>query len=158
MLISETMKKIPLLKYSHQENKHIEQYSEKQLKVIVYDTVRSIKDPEKPFNLEDLDVVYEDGIEVSKGLNGDEYVYRIRVEFKPTIPHCNLATLIGLCIRMKLKENLHVRYKLTIRVKEGSHVLADDVNKQINDKERVAAAMENKSLKQFVLNCIKNEE
>lgn len=32
------------------------------------------------------------------------------------------------------------------------------VNKQVNDKERVAAAMENPSLKEIVEKCIKEEE
>lgn len=32
------------------------------------------------------------------------------------------------------------------------------VNKQINDKERIAAAMENPNLRQLVENCIKEEE
>lgn len=32
------------------------------------------------------------------------------------------------------------------------------VNKQINDKERVAAAMENPSLRDIVEKCIKEEE
>lgn len=30
------------------------------------DIIRSIKDPEKPYTLEDLNVVYEDGVEVLK--------------------------------------------------------------------------------------------
>lgn len=32
------------------------------------------------------------------------------------------------------------------------------VNKQVNDKERVAAAMENPNLNKIVENCIKEEE
>lgn len=32
------------------------------------------------------------------------------------------------------------------------------VNKQINDKERIAAAMENPNLRELVENCIKDEE
>ena len=48
--------------------------------------------------------------------------------------------------------------KLDILVKEGSHSTEADVNKQINDKERVAAAMENPNLKKTVEECIKEEE
>ena len=33
-----------------------------------------------------------------------------------------------------------------------------DINKQINDKERVAAAMENPSLRETVEECIKEQE
>lgn len=35
---------------------------------------------------------------------------------------------------------------------------AISVNKQINDKERIAAAMENPNLRDLVENCIKEEE
>ncbi|KAG5861293.1 hypothetical protein JTB14_021843 [Gonioctena quinquepunctata] len=34
----------------------------------------------------------------------------------------------------------------------------DNVNKQINDKERIAAAMENPNLKEMVENCILEED
>ena len=41
---------------------------------------------------------------------------------------------------------------------EGSHSIEEDVNKQINDKERVAAAMENPNLRDMVEDCIKEIE
>ena len=56
------------------------------------DLIRDIKDPEKPETLEDLDVVFEEGVSVSQ-LSHQTCV--IRVEFVPTVPHCSLATLIG---------------------------------------------------------------
>ena len=34
------------------------------------------------------------------------------VEFTPTIPHCSQATLIGLCIRVKLLRTLPSRFKV----------------------------------------------
>ncbi|CAH1393109.1 unnamed protein product [Nezara viridula] len=153
MSIRERMKNCDMVKYASQNN-NVELCTPEELKLTVYDIIRSIKDPEKPFTLEDLNVVYEDGVEVSRGLNGDQSVYLITVEFKPTVSHCNLATLIGLCIKVKLKQHLLIRHKLTIHVKEGSHITGDAVNKQINDKERVAAAMENNSLKEMVEKCI----
>ena len=45
----------------------------------------------------------------------------ISVQFTPTVPHCSLATLIGLCIRVKLQENLPFQYKLDIKLTPGSH-------------------------------------
>ena len=56
------------------------------------DVIRTIRDPEKPDNLEDLNVVYEEGISVCP-LSLHTFV--IGIEFKPTVPHCSLATLIG---------------------------------------------------------------
>lgn len=56
------------------------------------DVIRSIRDPEKPNTLEELDVVTEQCVEVQE-LGDDEYLIIIR--FSPTVPHCSLATLIG---------------------------------------------------------------
>ena len=36
----------------------------------------------------------------------------VKVEFTPTIPHCSMATLIGLCIRVKLLRSLPYQYKV----------------------------------------------
>lgn len=82
----------------------------------------------------------------------------IRVQFTPTVPHCSLATLIGLCLRVKLERTLQRNFKLDIFVNEGTHSIEGDVNKQINDKERVAAAMENLNLREMVEECIKEAE
>lgn len=47
------------------------------------------------------------------------------------------------------------KFKLDIFVSEGTHSIEGDVNKQINDKERVAAAMENNSLREMVESCLR---
>ncbi|XP_077988791.1 cytosolic iron-sulfur assembly component 2A-like [Glandiceps talaboti] len=121
----------------------------------IYDIIRTIKDPEKEQTLEDLDVVYEDGVTVNHRGN-DEYV--IRIDFKPTVPHCTLATLIGLCLRIKLERTLPQKFKLDIYITEGTHNTEDEINKQINDKERIAAAMENPNLLKMVEACIVEQE
>lgn len=56
------------------------------------DIIRTIRDPEKPNTLEELEVVTESGVEVQE-IGEDEYLVIIR--FTPTVPHCSLATLIG---------------------------------------------------------------
>lgn len=45
----------------------------------------------------------------------------MRVEFNPTVPHCSLATLIGLCIRAKIERNIPHKIKLDIYIKKGAH-------------------------------------
>ena len=60
--------------------------------------------------------------------------------------HCSMATLIGLCIRVQLLRALPPRFKVDIFVSPGSHSSESAVNKQLNDKERVAAALENPAL------------
>ncbi|KAI9105482.1 hypothetical protein DFS34DRAFT_574886 [Phlyctochytrium arcticum] len=110
----------------------------------VFDLLRHINDPEHPLTLEQLNVVQEELISVNDDNNS------ITIRFTPTIPHCSMATLIGLCIRVKLLRSVSNRFKLDIRVTEGSHQSEFAVNKQLNDKERVAAAMENSHLLEVV--------
>ncbi|XP_035986747.1 cytosolic iron-sulfur assembly component 2A [Fundulus heteroclitus] len=117
----------------------------------VYDVIRSIRDPEKPNTLEELDVVTEECVEL-KELSEDEYL--IIIKFSPTVPHCSLATLIGLCIQVKLQRCLPFKHKLEIYISEGTHSIEEDINKQINDKERIAAAMENPNLREIVEQCV----
>lgn len=86
--------------------------------------MRTIRDPEKPSTLEDLKVVYEEGIFV-KEPTADK-VPVLRVEYNPTVPHCSLATLIGLCIRIKIQRSIHHPVKLDIYIKKGAHTTEDE--------------------------------
>lgn len=40
----------------------------------------------------------------------------VAVEFTPTIPHCSMATLIGLSIKVKLLRSLPERFKVSNQV------------------------------------------
>ncbi|XP_058001549.1 protein AE7 isoform X2 [Hevea brasiliensis] len=89
----------------------------------IFDHIRDIKDPEHPYSLEELKVITEDAIEVD-----DKRSY-VRVTFTPTIEHCSMATVIGLCLRVKLMRSLPSRYKVDIRVAPGTHATeAADLN------------------------------
>ncbi|KAI3960317.1 hypothetical protein MKW98_017041 [Papaver atlanticum] len=110
--------------------------------------IRDIKDPEHPYSLEELKVVSEDAVEVN-----DKHSH-VRVTFTPTVQHCSMATIIGLCLRVKLMRSLPPRYKVDIRVAPGTHATEAAVNKQLNDKERVAAALENPGLVDMVDQCL----
>lgn len=70
----------------------------------------------------------------------------VLVEITPTITHCSLATVIGLGVRVRLEQALPPRFRVDVRIKEGTHSTGDQVNKQLGDKERVAAALENSTL------------
>lgn len=115
----------------------------------VFDLVRSITDPEHPLTLEQLAVVNENDIHVT---GGDTPT--VLLEFTPTIPHCSMATLIGLSLRVRLLRALPPHYKADIRIRPGTHQSENAINKQLNDKERVAAAMENKHLLGVVQGCL----
>jgi len=114
----------------------------------IFDHIRDIKDPEHPYSLEELKVISEDAIEV------DDRHGHVRVTFTPTVEHCSMATVIGLCLRVKLMRSLPSRYKVDIRVAPGTHATEAAVNKQLNDKERVAAALENPNLVDMVDECL----
>ncbi|KAL6894179.1 hypothetical protein ACP4OV_008277 [Aristida adscensionis] len=114
----------------------------------VFDTVRDIKDPEHPYSLEQLSVLSQESVAV------DEKLGRIQITFTPTVQHCSMATVIGLCLRLKLMQNFPPHFKVDIKVAPGSLANEESVNKQLNDKERVAAALENPNLRQLVDECL----
>ncbi|KAL5539085.1 hypothetical protein UlMin_046335, partial [Ulmus minor] len=76
------------------------------------------------------------------------------VTFTPTVKHCSMATVIGLCLRVKLMRSLPSRFKVDIRLAPGSHLTDAAINKQLNDKERIAAALENRPLVNVVNECL----
>jgi len=123
---------------------------------LVYDLIRTIKDPEHPYTLEELQVVREDLVHVTQDEKNGYTL--IRIEFIPTVPHCSLATLIGLCMREKLGRELPDGCKIDIVVHPGNHNVEEDVNKQINDKERIQAALENPPLMDAVKECTKETD
>ena len=110
----------------------------------IFDMIRYLNDPEHPNTLEQLSVVCADQISVDHKTN------IVRVEFTPTIPNCSMATLIGLMIRVKLVRSLPRRFKLDVYIKKGKHETEEEINKQLNDKERTYAALENPGLLQMV--------
>jgi metal-sulfur cluster biosynthetic enzyme len=118
------------------------------LKLVFSDLIRDITDPEHPLTLEELHVVQESLIQVDNDNND------IQVNFTPTIPHCSMATLIGLSIRVKLLRCLPARFKVKVEVTKGTHNAENAVNKQLADKERVAAALENTHLIKVINQCI----
>ncbi|KAK6922712.1 hypothetical protein RJ641_011016 [Dillenia turbinata] len=118
-----------------------------------------------------LSVLSEESITV------DEKLGRILITFTPTIQHCSMATVIGLCLRVKLKDCFPPHFKVDIKVSPGSHANEESGNWKLepsffsihvaslspptillNDKERVAAALENPNLRQLVDECIYSNE
>ncbi|THH06215.1 hypothetical protein EW145_g4233 [Phellinidium pouzarii] len=116
------------------------------------DHIRSIYDPEHPLTLEQLAVVSAPQVRV----NGNH----VLVEFTPTVPHCGASTLIGklvLCLNFQYFQ-FNLYKKVDIRVKPGSHQTEAALNKQLNDKERVAAALENPALLNVVEQCLTGQK
>jgi len=139
----------------------------------IFDIIRNIQDPEHPHSLEQLGVVSLEQVKVSSAQNCKNTLKRknghendnnnitnnqdkITIEFTPTIPHCSMATLIGLCLRVKLFRSLPPTTKVDVSIEPGTHVSEKAINKQLRDKERIRAALENKHLAGVVDKCIKN--
>ena len=118
----------------------------------VFDMLRHINDPEHPLTLEQLKVIKPEQITI------DRVTSTISVKYTPTIPNCSMATLIGLMLRVKLYRSLPARYKVDVNIQEGKHDQETDINKQLNDKERVYAALENAGLLNMVNKGLLNSE
>jgi len=114
----------------------------------VYELLRNINDPEHPLTLEQLNIITIDNIKVSDKDSS------IDIMFTPTIPHCSLATIIGLMIRVKLIRSLPMRFKVDIKITPGAHQQETAINKQLADKERIAAALENTHILDVVNRCL----
>ena len=114
----------------------------------IFEMIRHLNDPEHPLTLEQLHVTTLENIDIDNEKN------TVDVRFTPTIPHCSMATLIGLSIRVKLLRSLPKRFKVRVSITPGTHAQEHAVNKQLNDKERVAAALENNHLLKVVNKCI----
>lgn len=112
------------------------------------DIIKSITDPEHPLTLEQLHVVEEDLIKIDNEKN------TIDIYFTPTIPHCSLATIIGLSLRIKLIRSLPTRFKVSVEITPDTHVSRTGINKQLADKERIAAAIESGYLSEVINECI----
>lgn len=97
----------------------------------IFDLIKTINDPEHPVTLEQLNVVRTEHIYIVKKARGtasckdttcsdtcanktctsdvskyNNVLTTILVHFTPTIPHCSMATLIGLSIQLKLIRSL----------------------------------------------------
>ena len=131
----------------------------------IFDLIKTVNDPEHPVTLEQLNVVRPEHIYISSsGDIGRFYSstagtsrnpQTILVHFTPTIPHCSMATLIGLSIQIKLIRSLPAsKYRILVQIRPGAHNSEMAINRQLSDKERVAAAVENFNLRRVVAACL----
>ncbi|KAI4741318.1 hypothetical protein E4T50_08292 [Aureobasidium sp. EXF-12298] len=112
----------------------------------IFDLISTISDPEHPLSLGSLAVVSLPDIFILPPSSPTSKISTVRVLVTPTITHCSLATVIGLGVRVRLEQSLPPRFRIDVRIKEGTHASDEATNKQLGDKERVAAAMENGTL------------
>ncbi|EME38275.1 hypothetical protein DOTSEDRAFT_48554 [Dothistroma septosporum NZE10] len=116
----------------------------------VYDLISNITDPEHPLSLGSLGVVNLSDIAIIPPASPTSRISSVRVLITPTTSACSLTTVIGLGVKVRLVNALPPRIRVDVRIKEGTSSSADEANKQLGDKERVAAAMENRNLVNMV--------
>ncbi|KAI5366195.1 Putative MIP18 family, Fe-S cluster assembly domain superfamily [Septoria linicola] len=112
----------------------------------VYDLISTITDPEHPLSLGSLGVVNLEDIKIIAPTSPRSRISSVQVLITPTTSACSLTTVIGLGVKVRLVNALPPRFRVDVRIKEGTSSSADEANKQLGDKERVAAAMENRNL------------
>ena len=106
----------------------------------VFEIIRNITDPEHPYNLEELNIISLEDIIV------DNENRLITVYFTPTIDNCGFASLIGLSIKKKLLNFISPKYNIDVLIKEPKSDNDKNLNKQMNDKERLEASNLNKDI------------
>ncbi|MCJ1339672.1 hypothetical protein MMC09_004962 [Bachmanniomyces sp. S44760] len=129
----------PSASESEREDDSVEEIDEQE----IFDLISTISDPEHPLSLGSLSVVNLSDIYIRPLTPA---LSTVLVEITPTITHCSLATVIGLGVRVRLENALPPRFRVDVKIKEGTHSTGEQVNKQLGDKERVAAALENAQL------------
>ena len=116
----------------------------------VYEIIRGIKDPEHPATLEELGVVSPSDVSVST-IDGRLH---ITVDYAVTVPDCQFVVMLGLSIRVALVLAFPADTYIFVRCKTGTHDSAEQLDKQINDKERASAALRNPRISALVDECL----
>jgi hypothetical protein len=128
----------------------------------IFQLIRSIKDPEHPYTLEQLNIVGMDDIHISSLENPNvlcksgQPIQSIEVIFTPTVPHCSMAGIIGLCLHYQLK--MYVKnHLINVNIKKDTHSTYQSLNKQLSDRDRVMAAFDNDGMVDVIKSCIDSE-
>jgi len=134
---------------------------------LVLSQLKELLDPEYPIELVNLGILKIEKIE-NKGNNWSQ-VTLIGLEFLPTYGQCKMAPLLGITLFaavfkrwlillvMKIKNKRWlVFYK--IKVSKKDHHSGEIITQQLNDQERLSAALENTAIRLAILNCTNSNQ
>jgi hypothetical protein len=118
----------------------------------IYESIRSIRDPERPYTLEQLDVFNMNDISVEEKARRKTVI----IYWRPPFPICAFTVHIGLAIRLKLEREIKDfdKMRLFLFVKNGNLKQKKVLDKQLNDKERIVSAKENQEVMHFLESLI----
>uniref|UniRef100_A0A1I7WGD5 FLYWCH-type domain-containing protein n=1 Tax=Heterorhabditis bacteriophora TaxID=37862 RepID=A0A1I7WGD5_HETBA len=144
----------------------------------IFDLIRDINDPEHPYTLEQLNVVQEELIKVhinpketffcsiflklyhyliySNLLSRYVFLTPIILMCKPYVKFYKSSSKsyeFKKCVVI-LGKPCRLEFQIRVAITEGSHNTEEAINRQLSDKERVAAAMENPGLMHAVNQCL----
>jgi metal-sulfur cluster biosynthetic enzyme len=122
------------------------------ISIQIFYFLKNILDPEFPYKIYTLRIISFEMILIKIFVFNKSFNFNILII--PTIEFCNMSSLILLCIDNKLNQKKSIKklnkilplnwtWKFFSEIPSISHINAHYVSKQINDKERKAAAMEN---------------
>jgi hypothetical protein len=123
-----------------------------------------IIDPEYPIDLVCLEVLILEAIEIVPKPSSRITIHTIY--FFPTYGQCKLAPLLGISINLTLFQKSTINQLVSmynpkwlmnfkITIDKQYHTAAENITKQLNDKERLSAALENNAIRLSVLRCMK---
>lgn len=139
----------------------------------IFDEIATIRDPEKTYaTLADLNVVSRERCQVTynhhfmtcndEGVSAEPEVERVQrcrkmrqrnrarvtITLLPTVPHCHLMHWICLSVVARLRDVLPVTtaWQIVVKLLPGSHQQWEELERQAQDKERVAAALDNPAM------------
>mmetsp|Transcript_38926 Transcript_38926/g.99445 ORF Transcript_38926/g.99445 Transcript_38926/m.99445 type:complete len:166 (+) Transcript_38926:524-1021(+) len=127
--------------------------------------VKNILDPEFPRTLIFLKVVSLEGIWIKNFKNYPFSVFGISII--PTIDRCSMSSLIGIFIENVLFQKptqqkvdfflpKNWNWKFSFGIPKFSHFKSEQYTKQLNDKERISAAFENRGVRTTINKCYNN--
>lgn len=86
----------------------------------VYDLISTVSDPEHPLSLGSLGVVTLDDIAITAPASPHSRISTVTVLLTPTTSACSLTTVIGLGVKVRLLQALPPRFRVDVRIKEGT--------------------------------------
>jgi hypothetical protein len=127
--------------------------------------LNSIIDPEYPILIFDLEILKLESIIIKNKIFSQLVSYEI--SFFPTYGQCKLAPLLGISIIMsilkkstlkKAFKQINKKWSLNFKIilTNENHSTGENITKQLNDRERLSAALENSSIRLSVLKCMKS--
>lgn len=131
---------------------------------LIFSHLDNTIDPEYPIILSDLGILKLEYVEI---LNySSSYITIVKISFFPTFGQCKLAPLVGISLLFfiqskitmkKIIKSYHKSWLLFFKINldKNNHTVGENITRQLNDTERLSAALENSSIRSSALKCIK---